>query len=158
METISSLCGCGAADWDPSWLFGIAFVVSTAGAWLAAILVPDWYWLGYGVVGKRIHVRLFHVLPIYTVPIGNIREIKFSREGALPGNPVTWLLWFEITRAYAVITFKRPIFLGLMKQVQITPFHADRFVAQVRAQLDLANRPMGLPLETKRNHRSTNQW
>jgi len=158
MEIVSSLCGCDGG-WDLVWLLGVLIVLSTAGAWLAAILVPDFFWLGYGVVGKRIHVRLLHVLPIYTVPISNIRDIRFSTEGTLPGNPITWLFWFEITRPYAVISFKRQIFGGLMKQVQITPFRAHQFVAKVRAQLDQANRRTeSAPPSDSRNHRSTKHW
>jgi hypothetical protein len=155
METVSSLCGC--AGWDLSWIIGALFLVAVLGPFLAAFLVPDFYWLGYGVVGKYIHVRLFHLLPVYFIPISNIREIRYSREGAVTGNPITWFLWFEITRAYAVIDFKRPILGGLLKSVQITPFFADRFVGKVRAVMEQANRRDPLA-PMPRNHRNTRSW
>ena len=110
------------------------------GPFLAAVLVPDFYWLGYGVVGRNIHVRLFHVLPIWFIPIRNVERIDYSRDGVVLGNPVTWFLWFEITRAYVVITLKRGLFWGLWKRLQITPFFADRFLARVRAQMDVGRR------------------
>ena len=111
------------------------FWLAILGPVLAAVLVPHFYWLGYGVVGRNIHVRLFHVLPIWLIPIRNVERIEYSRDGAVPGNPVTWLFWFEITRPYVVITLRHGLLWNLWKQLQITPFFADRFVSRVRAQM-----------------------
>jgi hypothetical protein len=122
--------------WDPWYILFALLVVAMAGPFLAAVLVPDFYWLGYGVVGRNIHVRLFHVLPIWFIPISNVQSIECSREGVVPGNPITWLWWFEITRPYVLITLKRGLFWNLWRQLQITPFFADRFVARVRSQMN----------------------
>ena len=113
-------------DW-----FLVLFWIGIAGSLVHALLVWDWFWLGYFVVDRSISVRLLHLIPLWHIPIANIQDLQVHRRGRISDNPIWHVLLPDEMRPYIHLRLKR----GLFRSLTITPMRPERFVADVRRHM-----------------------
>jgi len=86
---------------------------------------------GYRVRNRAIEITLFHVLPVYRLPIDNIEQIQKASWYELGIGGCTLRLGNRIT-GQGVLIKKRK---GWFRRVVISPNDPDKFISQVTAEL-----------------------
>jgi hypothetical protein len=88
---------------------------------------------GYRVSGRAIEITLFHVLPVYRLPIDNVESIGKTTSGELGIDWSVLRLSNHLTTEGVLIKKRK----GWFRRIVITPSDADEFIKKVSAQLEL---------------------